>query len=242
MEKQLLQISSVNTYLRLDPRTKLLIMLIISTVMIGGNISGNVLYARLILAAVPFILLLTGRRIKAALLYAALFMAAWYAEAFLVYSTKGVLNIIIVMLSGLISRFLPCLIMGYYIMSTTRVSEFVAAMERMRISQKIIIPLSVMFRFFPTVAEESQAISDAMRMRGIGMRNFSDSPTALVEYRLVPLLMSVVKIGDELSASALTRGLGGPIKRTNVCEIGFGIGDAVFSLIVIAALVFYILI
>ena len=32
----------------------------------------------------------------------------------------------------------------------------------------------------------------------------------MVEYRLVPLMVSVVKIGDELSAAALTRGLGAP--------------------------------
>ena len=72
--------------------------------------------------------------------------------------------------------------------------------------------MSVMFRFFPTVAEESRSINDAMRMRGVGLRSIGDNPTVLLEYRLVPLLMAVVKIGDELSASALTRGLGGPEK------------------------------
>lgn len=36
----------------------------------------------------------------------------------------------------------------------------------------------------------------------------------MLEYRLVPLMVSVVKIGDELSAAALTRGLGAPVKRT----------------------------
>ena len=60
-------------------------------------------------------------------------------------------------------------------------------------------------------------------MRGIrfGGRN----PFLMIEYRLVPLMVSVVKIGDELSAAALTRGLGAPVKRTNVCEIGFHIQD-----------------
>lgn len=60
-------------------------------------------------------------------------------------------------------------------------------------------------------------------MRGIrfGGRN----PFLMIEYRLVPLMVSVVKIGDELSAAALTRGLGAPAKRTNVCEIGFHVQD-----------------
>lgn len=49
----------------------------------------------------------------------------------------------------------------------------------------------------------------------------------MVEYRLVPLMVSVVKIGDELSAAALTRGLGAPVKRTNVCQIGFHVQDLI---------------
>ena len=43
----------------------------------------------------------------------------------------------------------------------------------------------------------------------------------MLEYRLVLLMISVVKIGDELSAAALTRGLGAPGKRADLCEIGF---------------------
>lgn len=49
--------------------------------------------------------------------------------------------------------------------------------------------------------------------------------TAEMEYRLIPLMVSVIKIGDELSAAALTRGLGAPVRRTNVCEIGFHVQD-----------------
>jgi energy-coupling factor transporter transmembrane protein EcfT len=241
MEAQFFQSTAVHSYLKLDPRTKLFLLLVISTVMISGTISGNALYSRLVFAAVPFILLLTGRKFAAASLYALLFAAACLMEAYWVYSTTGILSILIVMLSGLISRFIPGVVMGYYVLLTTRVSEFVAAMERLRVPQKIIIPLSVMFRFFPTIAEESRSINDAMRMRGVGLRSVGSNLTAPLEYRLVPLLMSVVRIGDELSASALTRGLGGSVKRTNICRIGFGVWDVVLSLAVLAALVYYIL-
>ena len=53
----------------------------------------------------------------------------------------------------------------------------------------------------------------------------------MIEYRLVPLMVSVVKIGDELSAAALTRGLGAPVKRTNICKIGFHVQDIVIILL-----------
>lgn len=241
MEPQLFQNDSVNTYVKLDPRTKLFLMLVISTIMISGEISGYAVYVHLVLASVPFVLLLTCRRMKAAVFYAGFFAAAWYAEAFLVYNTTGILNIIIVMLSALVTRFIPCVVMGYYLMKTTRVSEFMAAMERMHVTQKIVIPMSVMFRFFPTVAEESRSINDAMRMRGVGIGSIGNNPSALLEYRMVPLMMSVVKIGDELSASALTRGLGGPVKRTNICKIGFGVLDVFLASLATAAIAVYIL-
>ena len=51
--------------------------------------------------------------------------------------------------------------------SSTSVSEFIGAMERMHITEKIVIPMSVIFRFFPTISEEYQAIRDAMKMRNI---------------------------------------------------------------------------
>ena len=60
-------------------------------------------------------------------------------------------------------------------LSSTSVSEFISAMERMHVTEKITIPLSVIFRFFPTISEEYKAIRDAMKMRGIcagGLQNF----------------------------------------------------------------------
>ncbi len=89
---------------------------------------------------------------------------------------------------------------------------------------------SVVFRFFPTVKEEYAAIRDAMKMRGITTFR---SPLKMLEYRIVPLMISVAKIGEELSAAALTRGLGAPQKRTNICKIGFGPLDIFFFLLAI---------
>ena len=65
-----------------------------------------------------------------------------------------------------------------------------------------------------------------MKMRGI--RFGGGKASAMLEYRLVPVIMCSVKIGEELNAAALTRGLGGPVKRTNICEIGFHVQDVFF--------------
>ena len=110
----------------------------------------------------------------------------------------------------------------------------------MHIPNKVTIPLAVMARFFPTVFDEAHAIGNAMRMRGIrlfGLRTLAN-PFSILEYRLVPLLVSVTKIGDELSIAAVTRGLSPETKRTCVATIGFHVQDLivfVYCMIVVLA-------
>jgi energy-coupling factor transport system permease protein len=113
-----------------------------------------------------------------------------------------------------------------------------AAMRKMRMTEKITIPLSVMFRFFPTVREEYAAIGDAMRMRGVSLAG--GKPMKMLEYRFVPMIMCSLKIGEELSAAALTRGLGSPIKRTNICKTGFHLQDIAFIALCVISLAVYI--
>ena len=125
-----------------------------------------------------------------------------------------------------------------FLILTTTVSEFVAAMDSLHIPKSFTIPVSVMFRFFPTIKEEYSAIRDAMRLRNVGSwRN----PTKMLEYRMVPLLTGLLSIGNELSASALTRGLDAPNRRTNVCPIGFHWQDAIAMLFCTIVITLYAL-
>ncbi|MGD8399680.1 MAG: energy-coupling factor transporter transmembrane component T [Bacillota bacterium] len=219
---------------KLDPRTKLFLMLVVNVTIFRGS----AVSIMALMAGLPLFLLLASGKTRAAWACALAYSAAAAANQFLVPVTAGVWNLLTVMVSGMLYRVMPGMIMGYYLVATTTVSEFVAAMERLRVSPRIIIPVSVMFRFFPTIGEEARAIGDAMRMRGVSFTagGFWKNPLNLLEYRLVPLLMSTVKIGEELSAAALTRGLGNPVKRTNLCRIGFGVPDLILS--TVAAIAF----
>ena len=125
--------------------------------------------------------------------------------------------------------FLPTVAAGTYMITTTTVSEFIASMERMHMPRALTISAAVMFRFFPTVMREWHAIGDAMKMRGIRLRG--GKAGAMLEYRLVPMLMCSIKIGEELSAASLTRGLDGPVKRTNICRIGIHMQDVIILLL-----------
>ena len=211
-----------------DPRTKLFLTVTVSTIMITGGTGGFMNFVRPCLMACPIIFLLLSKKWKAAARFTVTYAVLFALELTVLPLLTGTWNFILGAAVGIYTHMLPGFIMGYYLVSTTTVSEFVAAMERMHVPPKIVIPVSVVFRFFPTVREEYAAIRDAMKMRGITTLR---SPMKMLEYRIVPLMMSVAKIGEELSAAALTRGLGAPQKRTNICEIGFGPLDVLCAIV-----------
>lgn len=213
-----------------DPRTKLFLTVTVSTIMITGGTGGLMNFVRPCLMACPVIFLLLSRKWKAAAGFTVTYAVLFALELTVLPLLTGTWNFILGAAVGIYTHMLPGFIMGYYLVSTTTVSEFVAAMERMKVPQTVIIPVSVVFRFFPTVKEEYAAIRDAMKMRGITTLR---SPMKMLEYRVVPLMMSLAKIGEELSAAALTRGLGAPQKRTNICTIKFGAADVFFFLLAI---------
>ena len=229
MSCELLASQKSNSGIILDPRTKLAVLITIAVFILGGSYEGIMQYYIIVLAAIPLLLLLAAKKWKDSVLYILIFGGSLCLEMFGLSRLTGVAVAVV----GILLRFTPGIVMGYFVVTTTTVSEFVAAMERIHLPKQITIPMSVMFRFFPTVAEEWSAIGDAMRMRGV--RFGGGKAGTILEYRMVPMMICSVKIGEELSAAALTRGLGGPVKRTNICKLGFHVQDVILLLICIGA-------
>ena len=234
--EQLQAVTNVKKGFCLDPRIKLLLMAVVAT--------AEFLYAHtafmIAVALIPFVLLLTNRQYKTGIIFFILFTAGLVVQG--VQNSVQfpmVINMLIVLLVGLVLRLFPAFMMGAYFIKSTTASECVVALGRMHIGRQITIPLSVLFRFIPTMQEESSSIKDAMRMREVqfGTKKFWRNPAALVEYRFIPLMISVVKIGEDLSAAALTRGLDNPIKRTNITKIAFTHYDVITVLIAAIMLV-----
>ncbi|MCR4940443.1 MAG: energy-coupling factor transporter transmembrane protein EcfT [Treponemataceae bacterium] len=223
----------------LDPRTKMLLLTFVSIFVLGNAGGEHAMEFRYVLNYIPLILLLLSGRIKSFLKGFILYSIGYLLQFFVAPYIHGTLGFLLLAFMGIVLRFLPGILTGLYVVSTTTVSEFVCAMERMHIPQQVTIPLSVMFRFFPTVAEEASSINKAMAMRDIkfgGKKAFK-----MIEYRLIPMITCSVRIGQELSAASLTRGLGGPDKRTNICKIGFGWADFIVLLLLAGGLAFTIL-
>lgn len=221
----------------LDPRTKVAMLIGMNVVLVctGFDALGYVL--KFAMAGITLYFLLESGHRKAAGAFAALYLLAvglqLFSETVLfgVMASTSPLAVAVRFLAMMMLQFVPGTLFAYSMLMGTKVSEFVAAMERMHLTEKMIIPFAVVFRFLPTVAEEYRSIRDAMRLRGI---NWKCGPVAMLEYRLVPLMVSLVKIGDELSAASVTRGLGGSVRRTSSCRVGFGLADVLFGVSVFA--------
>lgn len=226
------------TTIPIDPRTKILLTVSVSTIMMAGGTGGIMNIVRPCLFMLPMLLLMLSKKWKTVTRFLITYALLFALEITVLPMLKGTWNFILGGAVGIYTHILPGFVMGYYMIESTTVSEFVAAMKRMRISEKIVIPLSVVFRFFPTVKEEYHSINYAMKMRGIEVIG---DPMKMLEYRIVPLMVSVAKIGEELSAAALTRGLGSPIKRTNICNIGFGVLDIVLISVTVLCWIGYII-
>lgn len=203
----------------LDPRTKLLMLLFIAILTMAGDITGIKIYFRLMLGLLPAVLLAMDNEWKKSAGYTGLFFVGWVIESFLALRFTGMLGMVLLIISGLITRFVPSLVMGYFFIKTTQVDHLITALHKWRVPNVLTIPIAVIFRFIPTIKEEADSINNAMRIRNINGKMILKQPIKYIEYRLVPLMSSIVRIGDDLSAAALTRGLGGKPQRTSIYDV-----------------------
>ena len=107
----------------------------------------------------------------------------------------------------IVLRMLPGLLMGQYTFLTTDMSEIIFSLKKMHVPDQLMIPVTVMARFFYTTSMDYQQIKDAMYMDGLTTSRLLLHPIQFFVYRIVPLLMVLTRTADEVSMSALTRGL-----------------------------------
>lgn len=205
--------------LLLDPRTKMCLMFIVSIISLTGSEAVPAIYIRLLVMLLPIVLLLTIKKFIQNILCVSVIIVAWMVESVIYINYAPIYTLILFITAGIVTRFLPALLMGYYILKTTEVATFITSLEQMHCPRKLTIPLSVMFRFIPTIKEEGQAIKRAMKMRGIDYNYALLHPLKYLEFRVVPLLNSVIKIGNELSMASITRGLTIEHARTNMITL-----------------------
>ncbi len=177
--------------LYLDPRTKIVLCLVVSFIMLESTTSLVVNALQIALAALPLIFLLMLGKHKMAVYYLCAYVFASLVPQLLVPLLPDIINLLFTGMIALMTQILPGMLMAYFLIVSTSVSEFVTAMDRMHVPKSISVPMSVLFRFFPTIVEEYGHVRDAMRMREVGNLR---QPMAMLEYRMVPFMTSIVRV------------------------------------------------
>ncbi len=224
--------------LHLDPRTKLFMILVVSSVVMISATTPVLWALRITVTMVPVVLLIAEKKYASAIRFTLLYVSALIVTFFFISEkSTGIVTSILTGYTGIIVQFMPSFITAWYVIRTTNTDELMAAMQKMHVPDGITISLAVVMRFFPTIKEEYTSIQSAMKMRGIMLGG--GDVGKMVEYRVIPLLFSCVNIGDELSAAAVTRGLGGKVRRTSVIELRLKAADYILiGLFAVAAVLF----
>ncbi len=212
----------------LDPRTKFLLLFTVGGV-VFANISRE---TEIVIFSVLSILIIFEHQYRTFLRFGGVFAIMMLVDIFVAPHLSGALGAAVLTLARIPRLLIPICLSSTLLIRTTTVSEFIAAFQKIHVSEKLIIPFSVMFRFIPTVKEEWCSISNAMRFRGIGVSalNMLTRPMETLEYVMVPLLMSTATISGELAAASLSRGLDSDIKRSCITQVKLELADYIVIL------------
>lgn len=204
----------------LDPRSKLAVFVAACLC----TFSGLTQVQELSLLALCLLVLLLCRRWKRVLGTAALFAAMALGDALLVPVLSGPAQYLALLLCHVIRFLLPLLIAFYVVTKTSAVGSYISAFMAMRLPGVIVIPLAVMFRFVPTMSEEWQTVTQAMKLRGLAVSwgNFLRRPLTMLETVLVPFLLQCSTVVDEMSAAVMARGFDKDRPRSSYLEVRMG--------------------
>ncbi|MDD7771043.1 energy-coupling factor transporter transmembrane component T [Suipraeoptans intestinalis] len=219
---------------RIDIRTKLFMTGVISYVLLLGNLQQTYLAAAIAISLLPYLLLFLEKRYKESIRGGVLLLAAGLVQKFLLQDAKGVWASLFLFLTVVFLRMAPGIMMGKYAFVTTGMSDLVCALKKMRLPDQIVIPMTVMARFFYTVREDYRQVKDAMYLHGLTTARLLVHPVRLLEYRTVPLLMCLTRTADEVAVSALTRGMEVGKRRSSISGTKLtGIDYAFFALMLL---------
>ena len=106
-------------------------------------------------------------RFRSGIKYGLFFLVLLAVQLWLVPALPISVGGIVYMFAVYIRKLVPCFMLGSLLISTTRVSEFLAAVGRFHLPKGFTISLSITLRYFPTMGEEWNSVKDAMALRGI---------------------------------------------------------------------------
>ncbi|MBL1226082.1 energy-coupling factor transporter transmembrane component T [Enterococcus sp. BWR-S5] len=208
---------------KFDPRSKLCTILFASfSLMVSFPFSLEILFVSLLC----FLFILSGSWKKGVVFYSIFWLLVLGEHLLFLYSDQPLLTFFSFLFVGN-RRMLPTVMAAAFAMDKTKISEWIAALQKWRVPFYILIPLTVLFRFFPTLIQDFKSIRNAMKFRGIAVSTAALflHPFQTMEYIIIPVLMSAENTSLDLSSAALVRGLSNTGTHTSVYALRLRIQD-----------------
>lgn len=206
-----------------DPRTKIILL---ALCVLSVTIAPSLQYEGILIFFIAVFGIACGK-VRYSIMGTVLFIVLYSFTVFYLQGSTGMAHTMFIAWLSLFYKVYPCGLLAGIVLPTTKVNEFLSAMNKVHVSKKIVIPFAVMLRYVPTIREDWHYIKDAMRLRGVSpsFKGFITNPGMTIECLYVPLLMAASKAADELSIAAVTRGIENPGSRTCLVQIRFHIKD-----------------
>ncbi|MDR2374006.1 MAG: energy-coupling factor transporter transmembrane protein EcfT [Bifidobacteriaceae bacterium] len=190
---------------RLDPRSRILLVVIVSLAVMSPD-GLRFVPAALALGTALALTDRAWRRAGAlAAAGAAMFAGGWLTPLWWPHPITAV----IALACQFTIRFVATVGVAAHLIATTSPTALSAGLRAAHAPRPIAVTLAVMLRFFPVVAGEAAAVADAMRLGGLaGAGGLARHPIRALERFAVPMIAASLRASEDLSASALVRGLG----------------------------------
>jgi energy-coupling factor transport system permease protein len=118
---------------------------------------------------------------------------------------------------------------------TTSPNHLSLALQKMRFPASLSFTLTVTLRYIPTLANEAEAIFNALRLRGVYLSNWDviRKPSYLYRGMIIPLFIRILKLSDEIAIAAESRAFNGGNGRSSLKIMEIDRNDLFFSLTMI---------
>jgi energy-coupling factor transport system permease protein len=134
------------------------------------------------------------------------------------------------------------IISGLVFLSATRIEEMVLGLIRLRVPFHAAFAFSLGIRMVPTIIGTAVTVTEAQRSRGLDL----ESGGLMARVRtyiplLVPIFLHTLRNTDQLALALESRGFGSPHERTSLLEIGLHSRDVVALGLGALAVAFFLL-
>lgn len=214
---------------KLHPLTKIIILMlvIISTIYIDK------LTPVLILAGMVFFYIILAKLLKELslfILFYGISASIMIAILFLISGQTLQLEVAIIIFAKLFSHIFCGLVLAF----TTAPRKMAAALNVLKMPQIFLFIFILALRLFPLIIKEYQYIIDSLRLRNQSVVKIMLFNPGLV---IFPIMVRTVKLSDELSLSAETRGFSIQDIKLPFQPVKFSVLDLIFMLVSVGVVV-----